>query len=188
MKKNFLPAIRLTAVFGVFFAILYPLSIWGIAQLVPGKGRGLTISQNGQTYYANVGQSFSDDKYFWSRPSAVDYNAAGSGGSNKGPSNPEYLAEVQTRIAHFMAHNPGVDKSQIPSELVTASGSGLDPHISVPAARVQVQRIAQIRHLNESKIGALIEEHAEKPLLGLFGTEKINVLQLNLALDQLNTL
>jgi len=188
MKKNFLPALRLTAVCLAFFGGFYTLSVWGIAQLAPGKGQGLTISQNGQTFYANVGQGFSDDQYFWSRPSAVNYDAASAGGSNKGPSNPEYLAEVQTRMAHFLAHNPGVDKSQIPSELVTASGSGLDPHISVPAARVQVQRIAQIRHLNESKIGTLIEEHTEKPLLGLFGTEKINVLQLNLALDQLNTL
>jgi potassium-transporting ATPase KdpC subunit len=187
MKKNILPALRLTAVCLVFFGGLYTLSVWGIAQLAPGKGKGLTINQNGQTFYANVGQGFTDDKYFWSRPSAVDYNAAGAGGSNKGPSNPEYLIEVQARIDHFLAHHPGVAQADIPSDLVTASGSGLDPHISVSAARVQVKRIAQIRHLNENKILALIEEHTEKPLLGLFGTEKINVLQLNLALDNLKT-
>ena len=136
-------------------------------------------------YYENVGQSFTNDNYFYSRPSAVGYNAAGSGGSNKGPSNPDYLAEVQARIDTFMVHNPEVKKSEIPSDLVTASGGGLDPNISVQAAKVQVKRIAKIRNLNEATINQLIEQQTEKPLLGLFGTEKINVLKLNLALDNL---
>src|SRR6202007_730681 len=107
---------------------------------------------------------FTADKYFWSRPSAVDYNAAGSGGSNKGPNNPDYLADVQKRIDTFMVHNPGIKKSDIPSDLVTASGRGLDPHISGEGAKVQVKRIAAVRHLTEDKVQQLVSTHVEKPL------------------------
>lgn len=186
MKKNIIPAIRLTLVSMVFFMGIYTLIIWGIAQFAPNNGKGLTFMQDGKTYYINVGQSFTQDKYFWSRPSAVDYNAAGSGGSNKGPSNPEYLAEVQARIDTFLAHNPGIEKSEIPADLVTASGSGLDPHISVQAAKVQVKRIAKIRKLSENTLLQLIQKDIEKPLLGFLGTERINVLKLNLALDKIS--
>ncbi|MFC3157942.1 potassium-transporting ATPase subunit C [Chryseobacterium arachidis] len=136
-------------------------------------------------YYTNIGQKFDKDEYFWSRPSAVNYNAAGAGGSNKGPSNPEYLKTVQDRIGNFLKHNPGIHKSEIPADLITASGSGLDPNISVQAAKIQAKRISKIRQIDESKIENLITSHTEKPFLGLFGTEKINVLQLNLALDGL---
>ncbi|MEL7586325.1 MAG: K(+)-transporting ATPase subunit C [Prolixibacteraceae bacterium] len=186
MKKNIVPAIRLTLVCMVFFMGIYTLILLGIAQLAPNKGKGLTITQNGTTYHVNVGQSFTRNQYFWSRPSAVGYNAAGSGGSNKGPLNPEYLAEVQARIDTFLVHNPGVEKAEIPADLVTASGSGLDPHISVQAAKVQVKRIAKIRSVSEDDLLQLIRENTEKPLLGLLGTERINVLKLNLALDRMN--
>lgn len=185
MKSNIFPAIKLTIVCLVFFMGIYTLAVYGIAQFTPNNGKGEIISQNGNTYYSNIGQSFTDDKYFNSRPSAVAYNAAGSGGSNKGPSNPDYLTEVQARIDTFLVHNPGIDKSEIPSDLVTASGSGLDPNISVQAAKVQVKRIAKIRGINEGNIHQLILTRTEKPLLGLFGTEKINVLKLNIALDNL---
>ena len=185
MNSNIFQAIRLTLVCLVFFMGIYTVVIYGIAQLAPNKGKGEVISQNGQTFYENIGQSFSDDKYFNSRPSAVGYNAAGSGGSNKGPSNPDYLSEVQAKIDTFLVHNPGVERSEIPSDLVTASGSGLDPNISVQAALVQVKRIAGIRKTSESSIHQLIQQQIEKPLLGLFGTEKINVLKLNLALDKI---
>ena len=104
----------------------------GIAQAAPAKGKGETVTVNGKVVgYKLIGQKFTDDKYFWSRPSAVDYNAAGSGGSNKGPTNPDYLKTVQDRIDSFLVHNPGIKKEEIPSELVTASGSGQDPDISV---------------------------------------------------------
>ncbi len=186
MKKNIIPAIRLTLVSMVFFMGIYTLIILGIAQLAPNKGKGLTINQDGKTYYINVGQSFTQDKYFWSRPSAVDYNAAGSGGSNKGPSNPEYLAQVQARIDTFMVHNPGIENAEIPADLVTASGSGLDPDISVQAAKVQVKRIAKISGLSENTLLQLIQKNTEKPLLGLFGAERINVLKLNLDLDNIS--
>jgi K+-transporting ATPase ATPase C chain len=131
-----------------------------------------------------VGQKFTEDKYFWGRPSAVDYNAAGSAGSNKGPSNPDYLKIVQDRMDSFLVHNPGIKKEEIPAEMVTASGSGLDPDISPAAAYIQMKRIAAVRSLPENKIQALIEAHIQKPLFGLFGPSKINVLKLNVALDE----
>jgi potassium-transporting ATPase KdpC subunit len=185
MKPNILIAIRLTVVCLVFFCGIYTLAVWAVAQVAPGKGKGLTISQNGKTYHVNVGQSFSEDRYFWSRPSAMDYDAAGSGGSNYGPTNPDHLAEVQARIDTFLVHNPDINKSEIPADLVTASGSGLDPHISVQAANVQVERIAKVRNISGSALTRLVEKQTEKPLLGLFGTERINVLKLNLELDNL---
>lgn len=185
MKTNILPAIKLTLVCLVFFMGIYTLTVYSIAQFAPNNGKGEIIRQNGNTYYSNIGQSFTDDKYFNSRPSAVSYNAAGSGGSNKGPSNPDYLAEVQARIDTFLVHNPDIKKSEIPSDLVTASGSGLDPNISVQAAKVQVKRIAKTRNIQEEKLNQLIERQIEKPMLGLFGTKKINVLKLNLVLENL---
>jgi len=185
MKTNIFPAIKLTLVCLVFFMGIYTLAVYGIAQFTTNKGKGEIITQNGKTYYTNIGQSFTDDKYFYSRPSAVGYNAAGSGGSNKGPSNPDYLAEVQARIDTFLVHNPEVKKSEIPSDLVTASGSGLDPNISLAAANVQVKRLAKIRNITEQNLIQLIEQNTEKPIFGIFGPEKINVLKLNLALDQL---
>ncbi len=185
MKQHIIPSIRLTVATLLLFAVVYPVTLWGIAQLSPNSGKGEVIEHNGKTYYSNIGQSFTDDKYFWSRPSAVDYNAAGSAGSNKGPSNEEYLAQVQARIDTFLVHNPEVNKSEIPVDLITASGSGLDPHFSVQAAKVQVKRIAKIRNIDEAKLLELIDTQTEKPLLDLFGPEKINILKLNIALDNL---
>jgi K+-transporting ATPase ATPase C chain len=185
MKSNIIPAIRLTLVCLIFFSGIYTVVILGFAQFANNKGKGEIITQNGKTYYANIGQSFTNDKYFYSRPSAVAYNAAGSGGSNKGPSNPDYLKDVQTRIDTFLSHNPEVKKSEIPSDLVTASGSGLDPNISVQAAKIQVNRIAKIRNISTTTLSQLVEQQTEKPLGGLVGTEKINVLKLNLALDNI---
>jgi K+-transporting ATPase ATPase C chain len=183
MKNNIIPAIRLTLVCLVFFCGIYTLAVYGISKLAP---ESMSFAKSKSGYYENVGQNFTSDEYFNSRPSAVGYNAAGSGGSNKGPSNPDYLAEVQARIDTFLVHNPEIKKEEIPSDIVTASGSGLDPNISVQAARVQVKRIAKIRNLNENAISQLIDQQIEKPLFGLFGTEKINVLKLNLELNNLN--
>ncbi len=185
MNTHILPAIKLTLAMLVLFVVAYPALLWGIGQLSDGKGKGMIIHQDGKTYYKNIGQSFQEAKYFWSRPSAVDYNAAGSGASNKGPNEKEYLATVQQRISHFLQHNPRVSKADIPVDLLTASGSGLDPHISVAAARVQIKRIAQERSLTEVQLHRLIDSCQERPLLGLLGPEKVNVLMLNLALDRL---
>jgi K+-transporting ATPase ATPase C chain len=183
MKNHILPATLLTLCCIVFFCGIYTAVVWGVAQLAPNQGKGETISYGDNRYgFEKIGQSFTDDKYFWSRPSAVNYNAAGSGGSNKGPSNPDYLAQVQARIDTFLVHNPTIKKEQIPAELVTASGSGLDPHLSPQAARIQVARIAHIRNIDEGKLIALIDQYTDKPL---FGTETVNILSLNIALDQL---
>ncbi|HEY0298361.1 MAG TPA: K(+)-transporting ATPase subunit C [Arachidicoccus sp.] len=185
MKSHIFPAIRLTVICLIFFVGLYSAIVFCTAQFAPNKGKGEIITQNGKTYYSNIGQKFTDDKYFYSRPSAVDYNAAGSGASNKGTTNPDYLKIVQDRIDSFIAHNPGINKADIPSDLITASGSGLDPNISVQAAIVQIKRIAKIRGIAPENLQQLIITNTEKPFLGLFGTEKINVLKLNLALDNL---
>jgi K+-transporting ATPase ATPase C chain len=186
MKQHILPAIKLTLLSIVFFAGVYTLLILGIAQASPNKGQGATLSVKGKIVgYALEGQSFTMDKYFWSRPSAVGYNAAGSGGSNKGPSNPDYLQQVKDRIDSFLVHNPGIDKSAIPAELVTASGSGLDPDLSPVAAKVQVKRIAAARQLDAARLNALVDQNIQSPFLGLFGTSKVNVLKLNMALDEL---
>lgn len=185
MKENIIPAIRLTLFCAVFFSGIYTLSIFGIAQLAPNQGKGKIVTHNGKHQHINVAQKFVENKYFWSRPSAVDYNAAGSGGSNKGTNNPDYLAEVKTRIDTFLLKNPTVKRSEVPSDLVTASGSGLDPNISVQAAKVQAKRIAVSRKISEEKVMEVIQKNTEKPLLALLGTEKINVLQLNIELDKL---
>ncbi|MFD2602261.1 K(+)-transporting ATPase subunit C [Flavobacterium suzhouense] len=185
MKQNIMPAIRLTLFCAVFFSGIYTMAIWGVAQLTPNKGKGDVVEQDGKQYYINIAQGFTKPEYFWPRPSAVDYNAAGSGGSNKGPSNPQYLEMIQQRVDTFLLQNPAVNAEDIPSELVTASGSGLDPNISIQGAKVQVKRIAAARKIDELKLVKLIEENTEAPLLDALGTEKINVLKLNLALDKL---
>ena len=185
MKKEIMPSLILTIVCIVFFSGVYPAIIWGIAQAAPNHGDGFTIKDaRGNYYYENIGQKFSDDKYFSSRPSAVNYNAAGSGGSNKGPDNPDYLVQVQATIDTFMVHNPGINKADIPSDIVTASGSGLDPHISVEGANVQVARIARVRGLDKNKVEALVKAHIDGPMWGM-GPERVNVLKLNIDLDNL---
>ena len=186
MKQHILPALKLTLICVVFFCGIYTLFILGIAWFAPNHGEGESVILNGKTVgYALEGQNFTSDKYFMSRPSAAGYNAAGSSGSNKGPTNPDYLKDVRSRIDSFLVHNPTIKKEQITSELVTASGSGLDPDISPEGARIQIPRISKTRGISEDKVMALVNQHVDKSLFGLFGTEKVNVLQLNLALDQL---
>jgi len=184
MKKYILPSIMLSIISMLVFVVLYTLIVWGIGYVAaPNHGDGEVVTVNGKVVgYKLVGQSFTQAKYFNGRPSSVGYNAAGSGGSNKGPSNPDYLKGVQAAIDSFMVHNPTVKKEDVPVELVTMSGSGLDPDISPKAAMVQIPRIAQTRHLSESQITALVKRHIEKPW---FGPAHINVLLLNVDLDKL---
>lgn len=183
MKKNLIISLKLTLVMIILCAVLYPLLVAGIGKVTPGSGKGKTVSVNGKVVgYENLGQKFTDDKYFHGRPSAVDYNAAGSAGSNKGPSNPDYLQVVKDRIDTFLVHNPGIKKEEIPADLVTASGSGLDPHLSPAAAYVQVKRIAAVRGIAEDKVRTLVEQQVEKTILG---PSVVNVLKLNIALDNL---
>lgn len=186
MKKHILRALRLTFVCILIFAGAYTLLIWGIAQAAPNNGDGETVILNNKVAgYKLEGQSFTADKYFNSRPSAAGYHADASSGSNKGPSNPDYLKGVQALIDTFMAHNPSVKKDAIPSELVTSSASGLDPDLSSEGALVQVPRIAKVRNISEEALTVLVKRHIQKPLLGVFGPEKVNVLELNIQLDQL---
>lgn len=186
MKTFIIPAIRLTIVLTVVLCVIYPLSIMLIGKTAKGAGNGETISVNGKVVgYANIGQSFTKPQYFWGRPSAVAYNAAGSAGSNKGPSNPEYLKDVSSRVDTLLKYHPYLKRSDIPADLVTASGSGLDPDISPDAAKIQVKRVAEYRKLDEQKVAALLDKQIEKPLFGMFGPSKINVLKLNIALDEL---
>ena len=183
MKQHILPALRLTAICIVVFCVVYPAIIWAVAQASPGQGKGETLLENGRTIgYEKLGQSFTEDQYFNSRPSAVAYNAAGSAGSNKGPSNPDYLKEVQARIDTFLIHNPDVKKDHIPVELVTASGSGLDPHLSPKGAKIQIARIAKIRNISNEILTQLVDQYTEKPLMG---PDVVHILKLNLALREL---
>lgn len=185
MKKTLIPSIILTTVLFVLLGGIYPLVLWGIAQVAPNAGEGFIVESNKGKQYTNIGQSFTTEAYFWSRPSAVDYNAAGSGASNKATTNAAYLAEVEQRIADFSRLNPTVQKEEIPVDLVTASGSGLDPHISVQAARVQIARVAVHRGIEASRLEQLVTAQTQHPLLGVFGPETVNVLALNMALDAL---
>jgi K+-transporting ATPase ATPase C chain len=170
----------------VLLSVIYPLVVASIARLAPGGGKGETVSVRGKVVgYKLIGQAFIQDRYFNSRPSAVDYNAAGSAGSNKGPSNLDYLKTVQARIDTFLVHNPGIRKEEIPPELVTASGSGLDPDLSPAGAKVQVARIAKVRGLSADRLNELVDKHTKGPLLGLFGPSTVNVLAFNIALDTL---
>jgi len=175
--KHLLISIRITFVTLIVFGVIYPLIVTAIAYL--------TAVNHGKGDFELIGQSFTSDKYFNSRPSAVNYNAAATGGSNKGPANPDYLKQVEERISEFQKHNPTIKRPDIPVDLVTASGGGLDPHISIKAANVQVDRIAAARNKEPRQIQELIINNTEHPFLGLFGPYRVNVLKLNKALDQL---
>ncbi len=184
MKKYIRPAIVLT--FGMVAVIgVYTLFVFGIAKITPEKGLGEQISVNGKRQYANIGQQFTLPQYFYGRPSAVDYNAAGSGGSNKGPNNPEYLADVQKRIDTLLIQNPTMTEVKIPVDLITASGSGLDPNISVQAAEFQIDRVAKARNLSTEKVKELIAQNASDENIIFFAPQKVNVLKLNASLENL---
>ncbi|ASK32838.1 potassium-transporting ATPase subunit C [Chryseobacterium sp. T16E-39] len=184
MKNYIISSLKLTFVMGLLVGV-YLIIVYAGSKILPTQGNAETITYKGQKFYANIGQEFKSLKYFHSRPSAVNYNASGSAGSNKGPSNKEYLETVQKRIDTLRMQNPEMNNEKVPVELVTASGSGLDPNISEAGAAFQIKRIAKERNLSEATIENLIKTHTEKPLLGLFGPSKVNVLQLNIALDQL---
>ncbi|QPH41250.1 potassium-transporting ATPase subunit KdpC [Pedobacter endophyticus] len=186
MKKYIIPSLRLTLVLIVLLCIIYPVTISLAGKFAKGGGGGEKLIKNGKTVgYALLGQSFSKPQYFWGRPSAANYNAAGSAGSNKGPTNRDYLKDVQSRIDTLLKYNPGLKTAEIPADLVTASGSGLDPNISEQAAAIQIARVAKARKTSPEKVKQLVAINTNKPFLGLFGPSSVNVLKLNLALDNL---
>lgn len=181
--KNFLISVKITLTFCVVLFVGYVVILWGVAYFTqPNNGQAELVSLNGKVVGAsNVGQQFTDTTYFWSRPSAVDYNGSGSGGSNKAVSNEEYLQEVEQRIVSFLEAHPYLNRSQVPSEMVTSSASGLDPHISPASAIAQAQRVASARHITLEEVTKIIETVKEEPLAG---APVVNVLKLNVALDE----
>ena len=187
--KTLLKSIKITLVFCVFFSVFYILVLWLFAQVAgPNRGNAEVVTLNGKVVgAANVGQTFTEEKYFWGRPSCAGdgYDATSSAGSNKGPTNPEYLAEVEARIDTFLIHHPYLARKDVPAEMVTASASGLDPDITPQSAYVQVKRVAQARGMDVEEVRRVVDKAVEKPLLGIFGTEKVNVLKLNIALEEL---
>ena len=183
------PAVTLFLIMTVLTGIVYPFAVTGIAQLVfPDQAAGSLVMAGGHAVGSRIiGQSFSDPKYFWSRPSATapqPYNAIASSASNLGPLNPALTDAVGARIAALKAADP-TNSLPVPVDLVTASASGLDPDLSIAAARYQAARVARIRGLDPAAVQSLIDAHARGKLLGLIGEPRVNVLELNLALDAL---
>lgn len=191
MLKHFRAAVILFLIFTLLTGVVYPALVTGLAQLLfPNQANGsLMAGVNGNTTGSRlIGQPFNSPGYFWGRPSATapfPYNAGASSGSNLGPTNPALLDAVKTRVIALQAADPD-NKAAVPVDLVTASGSGLDPHISAAAAEYQISRVAQARHLPTEKIRELVATHTEPRQWGMFGESRVNVLTLNLALDTLH--
>ena len=189
MFKEIRPAIVSFLLLTLITGFAYPLVVTGISQAVmPGKANGSMIMKDGKPIGSSlIGQSFSDPKYFWSRPSATSpmpNNPTSSGGSNLGPTNPALMEAVKGRVQALRDADSG-NQQPVPVDLVTASGSGLDPHISPAAANYQLARVARVRNLSPDIIGKLLAEHTEGRQFGILGEPRVNVLELNLALDSL---
>jgi K+-transporting ATPase ATPase C chain len=187
MRAQIRPALMTLLIFTLITGMIYPLVVTGVAQLLfPSQANGSLIVRNGQVIgSALIGQQFDDPKYFWGRPSATrpfPYNPAASTGSNFGPANPALLEIVKARLATLKAADPA-NTQPIPVDLVTASGSGLDPDISIAAALYQVPRVAKARFISEATVTALVERYTRGRQLGFLGEPRVNVLELNLALD-----
>jgi potassium-transporting ATPase KdpC subunit len=187
MKALLRPAITMFAILTVLTGIIYPLAVTGLGQLLfAHAANGSIVTVNGKSVGSDlIGQQFSAPGHFWGRPSATGpqpYNAAASSGSNLGPLNPALTDAVSARIAALRVADPG-NEQPVPIDLVTASASGLDPEITLAAAHYQATRVAKARGLPVEKVQALIEQHAARPWLGIFGEPRVNVLALNLALD-----
>jgi len=187
MGKLLRQSIVMLLLMTVITGVAYPLAATGLAQLIfPQQANGSLIEKNGKPIgSALIGQSFTDAKYFWGRPSATSpnpNNAASSSGSNTGPTNPALIDTIKQRIDALHAVDPG-NKAPVPVDLITASGSGLDPEISPAAAQYQLARVAQARQLSTSQVQALVDEYTSGRTLGLLGEPRVNVLKLNLALD-----
>jgi len=187
MFTSFLPSLRMLAVLTVLTGVVYPLITWGIAQVAfPGAANGSLIAQNGKVVGSTlIGQPFDDPKYFWSRPSATSpqpYNGAASSGSNQGPTNPALADAVKDRIKALRDADPG-NAAAVPADLVTASGSGLDPEISLAAAEYQLARVAKARGMQADAVRALAIQNTTGRTFGVLGEARVNVVNLNLALD-----
>ena len=187
MLKEIRPAVVSFLLLTLLTGIAYPLVVTGVSQAVmPDKANGSMIMKDGKPVGSSlIGQSFSDPKYFWSRPSATSpmpNNPTGSSGSNLGPTNPALMDGVKGRVQALRDADPG-NQQPVPVDLVTASASGLDPHISPAAANYQLARVARVRNLSPDVVGKLLAEHTEGRQFGILGEPRVNVLELNLALD-----
>ena len=185
--KNLLTSVAFLLIFTVITGVIYPILVTGIAQLVfPAQANGSLIERGGNAVGSElIGQPFTEPRYFWSRPSATpgyQYNASASSGSNLGPLNPALLNAVRQRVRELKAAD-SLNTQPIPVDLVTASGSGLDPHISIMAALYQIPRVARTRGFSEERVRALVHQHTEGRQFGMLGEPRVNVLLLNLALD-----
>ena len=184
-------AVKMTIVLTILTGIVYPIAMAGLARLFfPAQAGGSLIERNGTIIGSSlIGQNFTAPRYFHPRPSSAGdkgYDASNSSGSNLGPTNKSYIDTVRDRAKALRETEPGLNHSGIPVDMVTASGSGLDPDISPAAAAVQVTRVAQARHLSEDTVQKMVEDHTRDRWLGLLGEARVNVLGLNLALDELN--
>ncbi len=185
MLKAVRQAVVFTAVTMVLFGGVYHAAIWGLGRLAfPSQAEGSLLRRADGTVVGSrlIAQKFTRPEYFQARPSAVGYNAASTGGSNFGPSNPDHLAEVRKRLAEI-ERQEGVRAGQVASEMVTASGAGLDPHIPPGAAEMQAIRVARARGVPAARVLELVRARTEPPALGFLGRARVNVLELNLALD-----
>lgn len=186
MRRQLLPALRMVLVMTVLTGLLYPLLVTGIAQgLFAGRADGSLLRRDGQIVGSSLqGQPFTADRYFHTRPSAAGYDGGATSGSNAGPTNEEFLADVRERVAGYRATNGLPDDAAVPVDAVTASGSGLDPHISPANAALQVPRVARDRGVDEQRVRDLVAQHTTLATLGVFGEDAVNVVELNLALDE----
>ena len=185
MLKEIKHALLFTLVTMFLFGGVYHAALWSVGRVVfPAQAEGSLIRRPDGTVIGSrlIAQKFTRPEYFQARPSGVDYNAASTGGTNYGPSNPEHLKAVRDRV-DVMTAQEGVPASQVPSEMVTASGAGLDPHIPPNAADIQAPRVARARGVSVDQVRRLVAEHTEGPTFGFLGRARINVLELNLALD-----
>ena len=188
MFAHFMPALRMLVIMTALTGVIYPLVVTGIAKVTfPHAANGSLIVTDGKTLGSDlIGQPFDDPKYFWTRPSATSpqpYNGMASSGSNQGPRNPALADAVKDRIKALRDADPG-NTAAVPVDLVTASGSGLDPHISVAAAEYQLPRVAKARGLGVEQVRTLLNANTEGRTLGVLGEPRVNVLKLNIALDQ----
>lgn len=181
---NFWRSLRFTLVFAIILGLLYPLVVTGIGSaLFPSKARGSIINIHGHPVGSTlIAQNITNPGLFHPRPSAVNYAANGSGGSNLGPTNPALLAEVRKNLQTVERQNPGTSPSVIPTDMIESSGSGLDPDISIQDALVQVPRVAKASGLTQASIKSLIDKYEQKPILGIWGEPMVDVMTLNMAI------